>query len=405
MYNVFSELEARGFIAQSTNMDKLRELLSEKKVTFYIGFDATADSLHVGHMLQLIVINHMIRAGHTPILLLGTGTTMVGDPTGKTDMRKMLSPEEINYNADKFIEQMGRLLPLEKCIIQKNGDWLTKITYIDMLRDVGIHFSVNRMLSAECFKSRLERGLSFIEFNYMIMQSYDFLKLNDTHDCVLQLGGDDQWSNIIGGVELVRRVKSKEVYGMTFKLLTTKDGKKMGKTEKGAVWLDPEKMPPYEFYQYWRNIDDADVINCMKLLTFIPIEKISEMEGWQGSELNTAKELLAYSITEFVHGKEHAEQAKHTAQALFAGGADDENMPTTTLLPEDFENGEIGILKLLVKLSLAPSNAEARRLIVQGGISIDGRKIENDKEALPMSLFSDGIVIKKGKKVYHRAKL
>ncbi|WP_071433615.1 tyrosine--tRNA ligase [Angelakisella massiliensis] len=405
MSKVFEELERRGLIAQMTHPEKIREKLDNEKTTFYIGFDATADSLHVGHFLQLMVINHMIRAGHTPILLLGTGTTMVGDPTGKTDMRKMLSVEEINYNADRFLEQMGRLVPLDKCIVERNGDWLMKLNYIELLRDIGVHFSVNRMLTAECFKSRLERGLSFIEFNYMIMQSYDFLKLYQTHNCTMELGGDDQWSNIIGGVELVRRVEGEEVCGMTFTLLTTKEGKKMGKTESGAVWLDPKKYSPYDFFQYWRNVGDDDVINCLKLITFVPIEEIEEMEKWQGSDLNKAKERLAYEVTKFVHGQEEADKALAAAKALFVSGGHDENMPTTVLAEADFTDGAIGLTDLLVKTGLAPSKAEARRLIQQGGISVDDQKVTDPAAKVERENISGHMIIKKGKKVYHKVTL
>ena len=405
MSKVFEELERRGLIAQMTHPEKIREKLDNEKTTFYIGFDATADSLHVGHFLQLMVINHMIRAGHTPILLLGTGTTMVGDPTGKTDMRKMLSVEEINYNADRFLEQMGRLVPLDKCIVERNGDWLMKLNYIELLRDIGVHFSVNRMLTAECFKSRLERGLSFIEFNYMIMQSYDFLKLYQTHNCTMELGGDDQWSNIIGGVELVRRVEGEEVCGMTFTLLTTKEGKKMGKSESGAVWLDPKKYSPYDFFQYWRNVGDDDVINCLKLITFVPIEEIEEMEKWQGSDLNKAKERLAYEVTKFVHGQEEADKALAAAKALFVSGSHDENMPTTVLAEADFTDGAIGLTDLLVKTGLAPSKAEARRLIQQGGISVDDQKVTDPAAKVERENISGHMIIKKGKKVYHKVTL
>ena len=405
MSKVFEELERRGLIAQMTHPEKIREKLDHEKTTFYIGFDATADSLHVGHFLQLMVINHMIRAGHTPILLLGTGTTMVGDPTGKTDMRKMLSVEEINYNADRFLEQMGRLVPLDKCIVERNGDWLMKLNYIELLRDIGVHFSVNRMLTAECFKSRLERGLSFIEFNYMIMQSYDFLKLYQTHNCTMELGGDDQWSNIIGGVELLRRVEGEEVCGMTFTLLTTKEGKKMGKTESGAVWLDPKKYSPYDFFQYWRNVGDDDVINCLKLITFVPIEEIEEMEKWQGSDLNKAKERLAYEVTKFVHGQEEADKALAAAKALFVSGGHDENMPTTVLAEADFTDGAIGLTDLLVKTGLAPSKAEARRLIQQGGISVDDQKVTDPAAKVERENISGHMIIKKGKKVYHKVTL
>ncbi len=402
MNNIFDELQRRGFIAQMTHEEKIKNKLNNEKTVFYIGFDATADSLHVGHFLQLVVINHMIKAGHTPILLLGTGTTMVGDPTGKTDMRKMLTPEEINYNADRFLEQMGRLVPLDKCIVARNGDWLMNMNYIELLRDVGVHFTVNRMLTAECFKSRYERGLSFIEFNYMIMQSYDFLKLFTEHNCTLELGGDDQWSNIIGGVELVRRVKSEEVCGMTFKLLTTKEGKKMGKTEGGAVWLDANKYSPYNFFQYWRNVSDDDVINCLKLLTFLPIEEIEAMEKWQGSELNKAKEILAYEVTKFVHGEEEADKAMASAKAVFADGSHDENMPTTELTDADFTEDKIGLLDLLVKTKLLPSKGEARRLVQQGGVTLNDEKVTEPTLFIDKDTVKNTVIIKKGKKVFHK---
>lgn len=401
MSNVFEELERRGLIAQMTHPEKIKDKLNSQQTTFYIGFDATADSLHVGHFLQLVVINHMIKAGHTPILLLGTGTTMVGDPTGKTDMRKMLTPEEINYNADRFLEQMGRLVPLDKCIVARNGDWLLKLNYIELLRDVGVHFSVNRMLTAECFKSRLEKGLSFIEFNYMIMQSYDFLRLYTDHNCTIQLGGDDQWSNILGGVELIRRVKGEEVCGMTFTLLTTKEGKKMGKTESGAVWLDPEKYSPYDFFQYWRNVEDADVINCLKLITFVPIEEIEAMEQWEGSQLNAAKERLAYEVTKFVHGQDEADKALSAAKALFVAGGTDENMPTTTIAKADVAEG-ISVLDLLVATGLAPSKAEGRRLVQQGGIVVNDQKVEDVAARLTAADFAQPVILKKGKKVFHK---
>lgn len=398
---VFNELERRGLIAQMTHPEKIKNKLENEKVTFYIGFDATADSLHVGHFLQLMVINHMIKARHTPILLLGTGTTMVGDPTGKTDMRKMLTIEEINHNADCFLEQMGRLVPLDKCIIARNGDWLLNLNYIELLRDVGVHFSVNRMLGAECFKSRLEKGLSFIEFNYMIMQSYDFLKLYNDHNCTMELGGDDQWSNIIGGVDLVRRVKQEEVCGMTFKLLTTKEGKKMGKTEGGAVWLNAEKYSPYDFYQYWRNVSDDDVINCLKLITIVDIEEIEDMEKWEGSQLNTAKERLAYEVTKFVHGADEADKAQQAAKAVFAGGGDDSNMPTSTLTAGEVGDG-LDILSLMVAVGLAPSKGEARRLVQQGGVSVDDQKVTDIGLMITGEMLAKSIIIKKGKKVFHK---
>ncbi len=405
---LFEEFKRRGLIAQCTNEEKVREAMDNSKVTFYIGFDATADSLHVGHFLQLMIIRRMQMAGHMPILLLGTGTTMVGDPTGKTDMRQMLTVEEINHNADCFLQQMGRLVDIspDKCIVARNGDWLMKLNYIELLRDVGVHFSVNRMLTAECFKSRLERGLSFIEFNYMIMQSYDFLKLFENHHCTMEFGGDDQWSNILGGIDLVRRVKGEEVYGMTFTLLTTKEGKKMGKTEKGALWLDPEKTSPYEFFQYWRNVDDGDVINCLKLLTFVPVEQIEEMESWKDSQINKAKEILAYEVTSIVHGKEEADKALAAAKSLFGGSGNDENMPSTTLDSGIFTDGEASVLDVLVAAKLAPSKGEARRLIQQGGISIDDKKVEDINAKIKAeNLSQSAMIIRKGKKVYHKISL
>ncbi len=406
--SVFNELKERGLIAQMTHENEIKELLEKERVTFYIGFDATADSLHVGHFLQLMVMSHMQRAGHRPIALLGTGTTMVGDPTGKSDMRKMLTPEEIEHNAECFRRQMSKFIDFsqDKAIIAKNGDWLMKLNYIEFLREIGVHFSVNRMLTAECFKSRLEKGLTFIEFNYMLMQSYDFLKLNRDFDCKMQLGGDDQWSNIIGGVELVRRCDAKDVYGMTFTLLTTKEGKKMGKTENGAIWLDSDKTPPYEFFQYWRNVADGDVINCLKMITFVPLDEIREMEQWEGSELNKAKERLAYELTKLVHGEEEAQKALSAALALFASGGNDENMPTTQLSDEDFVDGAIPVLDLLTKTGLAPSKGEARRLVTQGGIAVGGEKVTDISASVKRDDFKDGeLIIKKGKKIYHKAVL
>ncbi len=399
---VFEELKRRGLIAQMTHEDKIEELLNNEKVTFYIGFDATADSLHVGHFLQLVVMKRLQMAGHRPIALLGTGTTLVGDPTGKTDMRPMLTKEQIAHNAECFRRQMSKFVDFtnDNAKIVKNGDWLCEFKYLDFLRDVGKFFSVNKMLTAECFKSRLERGLSFIEFNYMIMQSYDFLHLYRTEGCKVELGGDDQWSNILGGVDLVRRVEGEEVYGMTFTLLTTKEGKKMGKTEKGALWLDPEKTTPYEFFQYWRNVGDDDVINCMKLLTFVPIEEIESMENLTGAELNPVKERLAFELTKMVHGEEEAQKALDAARQVFSSAANSDDMPTTVLSEEDFTDGEIGVLALLVKCGLAPSNGEARRLVQQGGISVDGEKISDPKQ---MVKIDDFVVIKKGKKVFHKA--
>lgn len=405
---VFEDFKRRGLIAQCTNLEKVEEALNNSKVTFYIGFDATADSLHVGHFLQLMVIRRMQLAGHLPILLLGTGTTMVGDPTGKTDMRKMLTVDEINKNADLFVKQMSRFVDLTpgKAIVARNGDWLMNLNYIELLRDVGVHFSVNHMLAAECVKSRLERGLTFLEFNYMIMQSYDFYKLNQLHDCTMEFGGDDQWSNILGGIDLTRKMTGKEVYGMTFTLLTTKEGKKMGKTEKGALWLDPEKTSPYEFFQYWRNVADEDVINCLKLLTFLPVEEIEAMESWKDAQLNKAKEILAYEVTTIVHGKEEADKALSAAKSLFGGSGDSEHMPSTVLDQTIFVEGEASVLDILVATKLAPSKGEARRLVQQGGISIDEQKVTDIAAKIKADdLANKEMIIKKGKKVYHKISL
>ena len=408
--NIFEELQRRGLIAQMTHPEVIEQRLTNESVTFYTGYDPTADSLHVGHFLQLVTMARLQRAGHQPIVLLGTGTTLVGDPTGKTDMRKMLSPEQIDHNAACFQKQMSKLLefgePGEKgkAFIARNGDWLKKLNYIEMLRDVGVHFSVNKMLTAECFRTRMEKGLSFLEFNYMIMQSYDFLHLFRTYGCRMELGGDDQWSNIIGGVELVRRVEGQEVSGMTFTLLTTKEGKKMGKTEKGAVWLDPEKTPPYEFFQYWRNIDDADVIRCLKLLTFLPIEEIEAMESWQGEALNRAKETLAYEVTKMVHSKEDADHALEAARSIFGAGGS-ENMPSTALPPDAFTDGKITILDMMLAAGLIPSKAEGRRLIQQGGVTAGDEKVSDANAAYTPADLTEGLIIRKGKKVFHRAYL
>lgn len=404
---VFEELKRRGLIAQSTNEEKIKEKLeSGEQITFYIGFDATADSLHVGHFLQLMVMSHLQKAGHRPIVLLGTGTTMIGDPSGKTDMRQMMTNEQIEHNAECFKRQMSRFLDFSdgKAIVARNGDWLKELNYIDFIREIGVHFSVNKMLAAECYKARLGTGLSFFELNYMLMQSYDFLQLFDKYNCTMQLGGDDQWSNIISGVNLVRKMRKEEVYGMTFTLLATKEGNKMGKTEKGAVWLDAEKTSPYEFFQYWRNVADEDVINSLKLITFIPIEEIEEMESWKGSELNKAKEILAFELTKLVHGEAEAQKALDAARAIFQSGKHDVNMPSTKLEESDFENGEIGLLNLLVLLKLCSSNGEARRLVVQGGVSIDDVKINDAKHMVNKSDFNDEgfIIIRKGKKVFHK---
>lgn len=406
--SVFKQLQRRGLIAQTTHPEEIERKLEEGPVTFYIGFDATADSLHVGHMLQLIVMRHMQLAGHRPIALLGTGTTMIGDPTGRTDMRQMLMQEEIQKNANIFQSQMEKILDFSdgKALFLKNGDWLLNLNYIEFLRDVGRHFSVNKMLTAESIKTRMERGLSFLEFNYMLMQSYDFLRLYEDYGCTMQLGGDDQWSNILGGIDLIRRAHQDTAYGMTFTLLTNREGKKMGKTQSGAVWLDPQKFSPYDFFQYWRNVDDADVIRFLKMLTFLPIEEIEEMESWEGSQLNKAKEILAFELTKLVHGEEEAQKALKTTQAIFSGASQEENMPTTTLKKDDFTDGKIGLLALLVACGLCKSNGEARRLITQGGIAIDGTKAEDASLFLSESQIKESpIVIKKGKKTYHKVEV
>ncbi len=404
--NVFDELEARGMIAQTTEKDRIRELLGGSPITFYIGFDPTADSLHVGHFVQLMVMAHMQRAGHRPIALLGGGTAMVGDPSGKTDMRKMMTPETIAYHVECFKKQMSKFIDFSdgKALMVNNADWLLNLNYIDFLREVGVHFSVNRMLTFECYKSRLENGLSFLEFNYMLMQSFDFYHLNQHYNCTMELGGDDQWSNILGGVELCRRKSGKEVYGMTFALLTTSEGKKMGKTERGAVWLNPEKTPPYDFFQYWRNVDDADVIKCMKLLTFVPVEEINELAKAEGSAINAVKERLAYEVTKLVHGVEEADKALEAARSVFGAGAVSENMPTTQLSDNDLINGSISVIEMLVKTGLAPSKGEARRLIQQGGVAVDDRKVNNIGDEIEKSAFDKGfVIIRKGKKVFHKA--
>jgi len=402
---VFEELKARGLIAQMTDEEKIKDLLDNQKTAFYIGFDPTADSLHVGHFVQIMVMAHMQRAGHIPIALFGGGTGMVGDPSGKSDMRKMLTNEEINHNISCFKDQMSRLIDFSdgKAIMANNADWLLNLNYIQFLREVGVHFSVNRMLAAECYKQRLEKGLSFFELNYMIMQSYDFLELNHRYGCQLELGGDDQWSNIIGGVELLRRKEGKEAYGMTFTLLTTSEGKKMGKTEKGAVWLDPEKTSPFDFYQYWRNINDADVIKCLKILTFLPLSEINELAKLEGGELNKVKEILAFEVTKLIHGEAEAVKAQEGARALFGVGANTDNMPSSEITAADFTDSEIAVLDVLVKTKLVPSRGEGRRLIEQGGVVIDDVKIVSAVEKVSLKSFEKKyIIIKKGKKVYHK---
>lgn len=404
--SVFDELKARGLLAQTTNEEKIKEMLENEKVTFYIGFDPTADSLHVGHFVPIMLMAHMQRAGHLPIALFGGGTGMIGDPSGKTDMRKMLTKEQIDHNISCFKKQMSHLIDFSegKAIMVNNDEWLSNLNYIEFIREIGVHFSVNRMLAAECYKQRLEHGLSFFEMNYMIMQSYDFLVLNRKYGCQMQLGGDDQWSNMIGGVELIRRADGKDAYAMTVTLLTTSEGKKMGKTEKGALWLDPEKTSPYEFYQYWRNVDDADVIRCLKILTFLPLEEIEELAKLEGSGLNRAKEILAFEVTKLIHGEEEAKKAQSAAKALFGAGSDSEHMPSTALKEDDFTDGVIGVLDLLVKTKLAPSKGEARRLVNQGGIALDDEKVSDATLTIAKeSIVAKGqMIIKKGKKVFHK---
>lgn len=400
---LFDELTRRGLIAQMTHPEDIKDLLNNKRIKFYIGFDATADSLHIGHFLQFIVIKHMQKSGHTPIAILGTGTTMIGDPSGKTDMRKMLTTEEIDYNADVFQSQMRNILKLnqDELEIKRNADWLLEKNYIEFMREIGSCFSVNKMLTAECFKSRLEKGLSFIEFNYMLLQSYDFYHLFKFDDCVMQLGGDDQWSNILSGIDLIRRKISKQAYGVTFTLLTTKDGKKMGKTEKGSIWLDPLKTSPYEFFQYWRNVSDDDVINCMKLLTFIDIEKIEEYEQFTGSKLNDVKQELAFTITEMVHGKEKAEECIQASNALFGKGNNFDNIPNIKLQKKYFEDDKINILSILTISNLCNSKSDARRVVLQGGISIDSVVIDDIGYFIHQkNILKNEIIIKKGKKNY-----
>lgn len=404
---IFETLKERGFIAQATNEELIKSQLNNGGCKFYIGFDATADSLHVGHLLQCVVMKHLQDAGNIPIVLLGTGTTMVGDPSGRTDMRQMLDEQTIEKNAEIFKQQISRFITFDdgRAFIVKNGDWLLNIGYISFLREIGRHFSVNKMLTAECFKSRMERGLSFLEFNYMIMQAYDFLKLFQTFGCTLELGGDDQWSNILAGVDLVRRVKGEQVGGLTFKLLTTRDGVKMGKTQRGALWLDENKCSVFDFYQYWRNVADADVLNCLKLLTFLPLSELGKMQSWQGAQLNEAKELLAFEVTKLVHGVESANKALKTSKALFSTNKNDENMPTTVLDESCFVNGEVGVLDLLVVCGVCSSKSEVRRLISQGGLEINSIKILDENKFFSVCDVESGLIIKKGKKTFHRVKL
>ena len=401
---VFEELKRRGLLAQLTDEEEIKELINAGKATFYIGFDPPpADSLHVGHFMALCLMKRLQMAGNKPIVLIGGGTAMIGDPSGKTDMRKMMTKETINHNVECFKKQMSHFIDFsdDKAIIVNNGDWLLDLNYVDVLRDVGACFSVNKMLTFECYKQRMERGLTFLEFNYMIMQSYDFYRLFQDYGCNMQFGGDDQWANMLGGTELIRKKLGKDAYAMTITLLLNSEGKKMGKTEKGAVWLDPEKTSPYEFYQYWRNVGDADVIKCLKMLTFVPIEEIEEMEKhMEGAEYNKAKELLAYELTKLVHGKEEADKADAAAKAIFAGGGNSDDMPSTTIAAADLTDGKIGILTLLVKCGLCPSNGEARRLVTQNGIAVNGEKFTDPKGLVDLS---EPVVIKKGKKIFHKA--
>ena len=402
--NLFDEFKERGMIAQCTNEEEVKKLFENEKFTFYIGFDPTADSLHIGHFIQLKIMAHMQRAGHRPIAIFGGGTAMIGDPSGKNDMRKMMTKETIDHNVNCFKKQMSKFIDIsdDKALFINNADWLMDMNYIDYLREVGPHFTISRMLAAECYKTRLDKGLTFMEFNYMTMQSYDFYRLFTDYGCKLEFGGDDQWSNIIGGVELIRRKTGKEVFGLTFKLLLTSEGKKMGKTEKGALWLDPEKTSPYDFYQYWRNIDDADVINCMKMLTFMPLEEIAEYEKLEGSEINRAKEKLAYEVTAIIHGNDEADKAAETAKKVFSAGGVSENMPTTELTAEDFTDGKIFVSDLLVKAKLAPSKGEAKRLIQQGGVLINDVKVERFDATVALEEIGESLIVKKGKKTYHR---
>ncbi len=399
---LFEELKRRGLLAQLTDEEEIKELINAGKATFYIGFDPTADSLHVGHFMALCLMKRLQMAGNKPIALLGGGTGMIGDPSGKSDMRKMMTIETIEHNVECFKKQMSKFIDFSegKALVVNNADWLLDLNYVDVLREVGAHFSVNKMLTFECYKQRMEKGLTFLEFNYMIMQSYDFYKLYTDFGCNMQFGGDDQWANMLGGTELIRKKLGKDAYAMTITLLLNSEGKKMGKTEKGAVWLDPEKTSPYDFYQYWRNVSDADVIKCLKMLTFVPIEDIEKMEqNMEGAEYNKAKELLAYELTKLVHGEEEAEKADAAAKAIFSGGGKSDDMPTTELTDADLTDGKIGILTLLVKAGLAASNGEARRLVQQGGVSINDEKVTDP--AVLISLDAE-VIIKKGKKVFHK---
>ncbi len=405
---IYEELVARGLIAQVTNEEEIREMVNNGKATFYIGFDCTADSLHVGHFMALCLMKRLQMAGNKPIALIGDGTTLIGDPSGRTDMRQMLTEDAIKHNAECFKRQMEKFIDFSdgKALMLYNSEWLKPLNYIEMLREVGACFSVNNMLRAECYKQRMEKGLSFLEFNYMIMQSYDWYYMFQHYGCNMQFGGNDQWSNMLGGTELIRKKLGKDAHAMTITLLLNSEGKKMGKTASGAVWLDPNKTSPFEFFQYWRNVDDADVLKCIRMLTFLPLEEIDKMAGWEGSQLNEAKEILAYELTKLVHGQEEAEKAKAASRALFAGGGDTEHMPTTELTNDDFGGGSIDVLTLLVKCGLAASKGEARRLVQQGGVTVNDEKVTAIETTFGCEQFTgDGVVIKKGKKVFHKAVL
>ena len=404
---IYEELKARGLIAQVTDEEQIRDLVNNGKATFYIGFDCTADSLHVGHFMALCLMKRLRMAGNKPIALIGGGTTMIGDPSGRNDMRKMLTKADIDHNAECFKRQMERFIDFGegKAMMLNNADWLMKLNYIELLREVGACFSVNNMLRAKCYEQRMEKGLSFLEFNYMIMQSYDFYHMFQEYGCNMQFGGDDQWSNMLGGTELIRRKLGKDAQAMTITLLLNSEGKKMGKTASGAVWLDPNKTTPYDFYQYWRNVGDQDVLKCIRMLTFLPLEQIDEMDKWEGSQLNRAKEILAYELTALVHGEEEAKKAEESAKALFGAGGNNANMPTSTLTDADFENGNINVLSMLVATGLCPSRGEARRLVQQGGVTIDDVKVASIDESLARERFEgEGVIVRKGKKVFHRVK-
>ena len=401
--NIVEDFKARGLLAQCTDEESVTKLLEEGGATFYIGFDPTADSLHVGHMMQMLIMARMQRAGHRPIAIFGGGTGMIGDPSGKSDMRRMMTKETIAHNIECFKRQMSRFIDISdgKAIFVNNADWLCDLNYIDFLREVGVHFSVNRMLTAECYKQRMEKGLSFLEFNYMIMQSYDFYTLYQKYGCNMEFGGDDQWSNMLGGTELIRRKLGKDAYAMTINLLLNSEGKKMGKTQSGAVWLDPEKTSPFDFFQYWRNVADSDVLKCIRMLTFLPLEEIDAMESWEGAQLNQAKEILAFELTKLVHGEEEATKAREASHALFAGGGDSAHMPTVELSAADFADGDMDILALLVKTELAPSRSDARRAVEQGGVSVADEKVTDIKTAYNADFFgADGLVVKRGKKKF-----